>query len=310
MPSFEFDFGGGNAAGKGKKLCVITGASSGLGLEATRSLTCDRDDYYVIAAVRDVAKMNAEAERLGISTSKYSALKCDLADFSSVRQFVKDLKQFKGSRPLDTLCCNAAVYRPTDPEPAFSADGFELSMASNHLGHFLLCNLVIEDMAKNKAKDARVIIVGSITGNSNTVGGGLVYPRADVGQFQGWEAIANGEKRPEEMPMVDGKSFFGAKAYKDTKVALLVRESFRASILFFPLKFSLLYLNKKHKQIKKGFEALDHSSRDMKTLLCCCACVVLHSLSGVQHDDHFRAAPPLPRRHWHSVQLPVPRLRC
>jgi hypothetical protein len=43
---------------------------------------------------------------------------------------------------------------------------------------------MVEDMAKNKANDARVVIVGSITGNSNTVGGGLVYPRADVAEFQ------------------------------------------------------------------------------------------------------------------------------
>lgn len=215
----SFDFGGAGAGkGKGKKLCVITGASSGLGLEAARVLACERDDYFVVAAVRDVEKMKREAERMGIPAAKYTALKCDLADFASVRNFAKDLKQLQGARPLDTLCCNAAVYRPTDPVAAFSADGFELSMASNHLGHFLLCNLVLADMAKNKAKDARVIIVGSITGNSNTVGGGLVYPRADVGQFQGWEQIASGDKAAADVPMVDGKPFFGAKAYKDAKV--------------------------------------------------------------------------------------------
>ena len=54
------------------------------------------------------------------------------------------------------------MYLPKDPKAQFSEDGFEMSMAVNHLGHFLLCNLLLEDMAK--AKDPRMIIVGSITG--------------------------------------------------------------------------------------------------------------------------------------------------
>jgi len=196
-----------------KKLCVITGASSGLGLETAKVLA-NSGDYYIIAAVRDLAKMKSEAERMGIPESCYTALELELADFSSVRKFVDNLKAWKGPRPLDALVCNAAVYRPTDPKPQYSKDGYELSMAINHLGHFLLCNLVLDDMAKNKAKDARMIIVGSITGNSNTVGGGLVYPRADVGQFQGWKKPNNGKFEP----MIDGAPFFGAKAYKDAKV--------------------------------------------------------------------------------------------
>lgn len=66
----------------------------------------------------------------------------------------------------------------------------------------------------SRAKGARVCIVGSITGNSNTVGGGLVYPRADLGELQGFE---QGGVNP--VAMVDGKPFFGAKAYKDSKVS-------------------------------------------------------------------------------------------
>ena len=81
----------------------------------------------------------------------------------------------------------------------------------NHLGHFLLVNLLLEDMSK--AKGARCCIVGSITGNTNTVGGGLVYPQADLGKLQGFE---KGGVNP--VAMVDGKPFFGAKAYKDSKV--------------------------------------------------------------------------------------------
>ena len=88
----------------------------------------------------------------------------------------------------------------------------------NHLGHFLLCNLLIDDMAK--AKGARLCIVGSITGNTNTVGGGLVYPQADLGDLSGLQA---GMKSP--ISMADGKPFFGAKAYKDSKVCNMMTVS-------------------------------------------------------------------------------------
>jgi protochlorophyllide reductase len=141
----------------------------------------------------------------------YTVMKLELASLQSVRDFVANLKAFKSARPLTHLICNAAVYKPTDPEPAWTDDGFEMSMGVNHFGHFLLVNLLLDDMSR--AKGARVCIVGSITGNTNTVGGGLVYPQADLGNMSGFE---KGAKEP--IAMADGKPFFGAKAYKDSKV--------------------------------------------------------------------------------------------
>ena len=55
-------------------------------------------------------------------------MKLELANLQSVRDFVANLKAFKSVRPLNNLICNAAVYRPTDPEPAWTDDGFEMSM--------------------------------------------------------------------------------------------------------------------------------------------------------------------------------------
>jgi len=145
-------------------------------------------------------------------------MKLELASLQSVRDFVANLKAFKSARPLTHLVCNAAVYRPTDPNPAFTDDGFEMSMGVNHLGHFLLVNLLLDDMSR--AKGARVCIVGSITGNTNTVGGGLVYPQADLGDLKG---LKEGMKAP--ISMADGKPFFGAKAYKDSKVCNMMTVS-------------------------------------------------------------------------------------
>lgn len=72
----------------------------------------------------------------------------------------------------------------------------------------------------SRTKNGRVCIVGSITGNTNTVGGGLVYPRADLGNLQGF---TKGARNP--ISMADGKPFFGAKAYKDSKVCNMMTVS-------------------------------------------------------------------------------------
>ncbi|GMI14876.1 hypothetical protein TrVE_jg6028 [Triparma verrucosa] len=193
-----------------RKLVVVTGASSGLGRECTRELV-NSGKYFVIMAVRDVEKGKAVAKKFNFPENSYTVMKLELASLQSVRDFVANLKAFKSARPLTHLVCNAAVYLPKDPKPSWSDDGYEMSMAVNHLGHFLLVNLLLDDM--KKAKGARCVIVGSITGNSNTVGGGLVYPRADLGKLKGME---QGGKQP--IAMMDGKNYDGAKAYKDSKV--------------------------------------------------------------------------------------------
>jgi len=200
-----------------RKLVVITGASSGLGLNCAATLA-KTGRYFVVMAVRDVDKAKRVANEMNFPKGSYLPMKLELASLQSVRDFVANLKAFKSARPLTHLICNAAVYRPTDPEPAWTDDGFEMSMGVNHLGHFLLVNLLLDDMSK--AKGARCCIVGSITGNSNTVGGGLVYPRADLGKLQGFE---KGGKKP--VAMADGKPFFGAKAYKDAKVCNMMTVS-------------------------------------------------------------------------------------
>lgn len=200
-----------------RKLCVVTGASSGLGLNAAATLA-KTGRHFVIMACRDVEKGKKVAKDIGMPDGSYTVMKLELANLQSVRDFVNNLKAFKSARPLNHLICNAAVYKPTDPEPAWTDDGFEMSMGVNHFGHFLLVNLLLKDM--QKAKKPRVCVVGSITGNSNTVGGGLVYPRADLGNLKGFE---DGATNP--VAMADGKPFFGAKAYKDSKVCNMMTVS-------------------------------------------------------------------------------------
>ncbi|EFJ48479.1 hypothetical protein VOLCADRAFT_81013 [Volvox carteri f. nagariensis] len=196
-----------------KQTAIITGASSGLGLNAAKALAAT-GEWHVVMACRDFLKAEKAAKAIGMPAGSYSVLHLDLSSLESVRQFVANFKAT--GRRLDALVCNAAVYLPTAKEPRFTADGFELSVGTNHLGHFLLSNLLLEDLKNAPNKQPRCIIVGSITGNTNTLAGN-VPPKANLGDLSG---LAGGVSPAN--PMMDGQEFNGAKAYKDSKVACMM----------------------------------------------------------------------------------------
>uniref|UniRef100_A0A061QVS9 NADPH-protochlorophyllide oxidoreductase n=1 Tax=Tetraselmis sp. GSL018 TaxID=582737 RepID=A0A061QVS9_9CHLO len=188
-----------------RKTVILTGTSSGLGLATFRSLMAT-GEWHVICGVRDVDKMQSIIDEGGYPRDAYTLIPLDLKSLDSVKSFVK---KFRGTgKKLDVLCCNAAIYLPNQPGPTFGDYGYEESLTVNHLSHFLLVNLLLSDL--KKAPEPRCIIVGSITGNTNTVGGGAVKPFADLGDLSG---LAN------KSVMVDGKEYDGAKAYKDSKLA-------------------------------------------------------------------------------------------
>eukprot|EP00250_Pteridium_aquilinum_P018048 c23916_g1_i1 orf=227-1405(+) len=194
-----------------KSYCIITGASSGLGLATAKALV-DSGEWHVIMACRDFLKAEKAAKSAGLQKGNYTVMHLDLASFESIRQFVANFRS--SGMPLDVLVCNAAVYFPTAKEPTFSAEGFELSVATNHLGHFLLARLLLDDLEKSQHSSKRLIIVGSITGNTNTLAGNIP-PKANLGDLRGLSGGLNGVT---SSPMIDGGDFDGAKAYKDSKV--------------------------------------------------------------------------------------------
>lgn len=112
----NFNFGGSAAAAgsksipSSKKICVITGTTSGLGKETMRSLL-DDGDYYVVSACRDVEKMNQVAAEEGFDPKSFTVLECDLSSFESTKKFASTLRSTI-KRPLDALVCNAALYQP------------------------------------------------------------------------------------------------------------------------------------------------------------------------------------------------------
>lgn len=140
---------------------IITGASSGLGLATAKALA-ETGKWHIIMACRNFLKAQMAAKSAGIAKENYTVMHLDLASLDSVRQFVDSFR--RSGMPLDVLVCNAAVYLPTAKEPTFTAEGFELSVGTNHLGHFLLTRLLLDDIKQSDYPSKRVIIVGSITG--------------------------------------------------------------------------------------------------------------------------------------------------
>lgn len=194
---------------------LITGTTSGVGLNAVKALV-DRG-WTVVTANRDPIRAAAAAKSLGIPQERLHHLRIDLGDLDSVRIGVETLVGSLGF-PIDALVVNAAVYKPRLKQPEWSPQGYEISMATNHLGHFLLIQLLLDDLHRSTHPSRRVVILGTVTANSKELGGKIPIPApADLGDLSGFKA---GFKAP--IAMADGKPFKPGKAYKDSKLCNMI----------------------------------------------------------------------------------------
>lgn len=135
---------------------IVTGASAGLGAEATRLLA--RRGAKVTLAVRTVAKGERVASeiRQTLPDADLEVRELDLASLASIRAFAKVFNDEVGR--VDVLLNNAGVMAPPRSE---TVDGFELQIGTNHLGHFALTGLLQESLLA--APDGgRVVNVASI----------------------------------------------------------------------------------------------------------------------------------------------------
>ncbi|ORB85978.1 oxidoreductase [Mycobacterium kansasii] len=127
---------------------IVTGANSGLGEVTARALA--RVGAHVILAVRDTAKGEAAARRLADAGTRAEVRRVDLQDLSSVRDFADDIDK------VDVLVNNAGIMAA---KYSRTVDGFEGHMATNHLGHFALTNLLLPKLTD------RVVTVSSLLHN-------------------------------------------------------------------------------------------------------------------------------------------------
>ena len=123
-------------------IAVITGTTHGIGTVTARELA--RAGYTVVMLCRNAAAANALAQDIAraIPGSRVEVVHCDLADLSSVRTAARTVaEQFT---PIDRLINNAGI---ASTRRRVSAQGHELTFATNHLGPYLLTRLLLPVMA-------------------------------------------------------------------------------------------------------------------------------------------------------------------
>ena len=168
-----------------RKLAVVTGATSGIGLETARGLA--RAGCDLVLACRSVEK--AAATRAAISAESpgavVEALQLDLASFASIRSFAAVLAGRHGS--VELLLNNAGVFCDAR---RLTADGFEMTMGVNFLGTYLLTRLLLPLLLKSAAarEPARIVNVSSAAAAYGRIRrGDGVFTRGPHG-FRGYAA--------------------------------------------------------------------------------------------------------------------------
>lgn len=137
------------------RVAVVTGANSGIGFVAARELA--RAGAHVVMAVRDTDRGEQAAQRARGSAGDRADLEVmslDLADLSSVRSFAEAFGDRYGGP--DLLVNNAGVMALPHRR---TADGFEMQLGTNHLGHFALTGLLLSGLLGRP--DPRVVTVSS-----------------------------------------------------------------------------------------------------------------------------------------------------
>lgn len=137
------------------RIAVVTGANSGIGFETAKALA--HYGFKVIMACRNMTKAEkAKTEILNsVPTADLDILQLDLSDLDNVRTFAKNFKN--KYLKLDVLINNAGVLIYSGKT---NGAGIELQFATNHLGHFLLTNLLIELMPDSSA--SRIVALSSL----------------------------------------------------------------------------------------------------------------------------------------------------
>lgn len=137
------------------KTAIVTGANTGIGKQTAMELA--KRGGKVIMACRDMGKCENAAREVRGKTLNHNvfAKHLDLASSKSIKEFAKSILKEEGN--VDILINNAAVMRCPHWK---TEDNFEMQFGVNHLGHFLLTNLLLEKM--KRSVNSRIINVSSL----------------------------------------------------------------------------------------------------------------------------------------------------
>ena len=206
---------------------LLTGGSSGIGFQAAKQLL--EAGHHLTVLCRD----GATADRLGQLLAppadqplvdhplgghplggKLTTPIGDLGDLASIERCADDL--LTAAEPIDSLVLNAGLQYSGASEPRWSAQGFELTIAVNHLAHQLLLQRLLPLLLQGHAP--RLVVTSSEVHDPTTAGGKVGQP-AGLGDL-------GGLRQGPGAAMLDGGPFNAEKAYKDSKLCnlLMARE--------------------------------------------------------------------------------------
>ena len=136
------------------KVCIVTGANTGIGKETALGLA--RLGATVVMVCRDRERGEAAQREIKQKSgnSNVDLMLCDFSSQNSIRQFVRDFTE-RHNR-LDVLVNNAGVVLR---QHSMTEDGLESTFAINHLGYFLVTNLLLDVL--KKSAPSRVVNVAS-----------------------------------------------------------------------------------------------------------------------------------------------------
>ena len=141
--------------GQHGRLAVVTGANTGLGFETARVLAAH--GASVVLAVRDIEKGKRAAARIA-GTAPGADITVQPLDLTSLESIHAAAAELRARHPrIDLLINNAGVMFPPMQT---TRDGFELQLGTNHLGHFALTGLLLQQMLP--VPGSRVVTVSSL----------------------------------------------------------------------------------------------------------------------------------------------------
>ena len=187
---------------------LITGGSSGIGLEANKQLM--QRGHQLLLLCRTEERCTEMIKALSASKTKQATAKgiaINLKNLEEVETGCSRLLQI--NEPIDTLILNAGIQNVGIKNPQFTKQGIEETFCINHLAHQLILMRLLPLLQKSKWP--RLVITSSEVHNPVS-GGGRVGQPATLGALDGL-------RQSESITMLNGQKIFDAdKAYKDSKL--------------------------------------------------------------------------------------------
>lgn len=193
--------------GKPMPTILITGGHSGIGFECVKHLAAQGID--IVLAGRNLARVEEAATAIRSSSGvNVTTVEMDTSSLRSTRQAAAQCLRLIQSGEIDrfqAIICNAGAT--FSGEPSYTEDGYEVTFATNYLGHFLLVQLLLDSIEE----DGRVVFTASGTHDPDTADGKLIGAAVKPDAF----ALANTGK--------DGtKALAASKRYTTSKLCTVL----------------------------------------------------------------------------------------